>query len=73
MSFFVSKHKTSRDSASDFQDVVSQGLKNLGNLSPSRAQLAAKASDGGGISGLAHATFSFWKGRYARCHRIMVE
>lgn len=43
VSFFVSKHKTSKDSASDFQDVVGQALKNLGNLSPSRAQLIDKA------------------------------
>jgi len=43
VSFFVSKHKTSHDSASDFQDVVGQALKNLGNMTPSRAQLNEKA------------------------------
>lgn len=49
VSFFVSKHKTSKDSASDFQDVVSQALKNLGNLSPTRAQLNAKSAEWSGV------------------------
>ena len=49
VSFFVSKHKTSKDSASDFQDVVGQALKNLGNLSPSRAQLNDKAQSWTGL------------------------
>lgn len=45
VSFFVSKHKGSKDSASDFQDVVAQALKNLGNLSPSSGQLNAKVTE----------------------------
>jgi len=44
VSFFVSKHKKSKDSASDFQDVVGQALKDLGNLSPTQGQLNAKAA-----------------------------
>lgn len=34
ISFFHSKYKNSRFSASDFQDIVGQAQKNLGNLSP---------------------------------------
>lgn len=49
VSFFVSKHKKSHDSASDFQDVVGQALKNLGNLTPTKAQLDAKAKSWGGL------------------------
>lgn len=49
VSFFVSKHKKSNDSASDFQDVVGQALKNLGNLSPSQKQLNAKEADWSGL------------------------
>lgn len=39
VTFFVEKHKASKDSASDFQDVVGQALKNLANLMPSDKQL----------------------------------
>ena len=39
VTFFVEKHKASKDSASDFQDVVGQALKNLANLIPSDKQL----------------------------------
>ncbi len=42
VSFFVSKHKNSKNSASDFQDVVAQALKNLGNLTPTKGQLDGK-------------------------------
>ncbi len=42
VSFFVSKHNDSNDSASDFQDVVGQALKNLGNLTPTTGQLEKK-------------------------------
>ena len=42
VSFFVSKHNDSVDSASDFQDVVGQALKNLGNLTPTIGQLNRK-------------------------------
>ena len=49
VSFFVSKHKTSHDSASDFQDVVGQALKNLGNMTPSKAQLDEKAKEWAGL------------------------
>ena len=49
VSFFISKHKTSKDSASDFQDVVGQALKNLGNLSPTRAQLNSKSAEWNGV------------------------
>lgn len=38
VTFFVEKHKVSKDSASDFQDVVGQALKNLANLMPSDKQ-----------------------------------
>lgn len=44
VSFYVSKHKESRCSASDFQDVVGQALKNLGNLAPVDAQLQQKVT-----------------------------
>lgn len=49
VSFFVSKHKSSNDSASDFQDVVGQALKDLGNLSPSVRQLNGKAAGWAGL------------------------
>ena len=49
VSFFVSKHKTSHESASDFQDVVGQALKNLGNMTPSKAQLDEKAKEWAGL------------------------
>lgn len=39
VTFFVEKHKASKDSASDFQDVVGQALKNLANLIPNDNQL----------------------------------
>lgn len=39
ITFFVEKHKATKDSASDFQDVVGQALKNLANLIPSDKQL----------------------------------
>ena len=40
--FFASKHKKSKDSASDFQDVIGQALKNLGNMNPTKTQLDNK-------------------------------
>lgn len=42
VTFYISKHHTSKCSASDFQDVVGQALKNLGNLTPTQAQLDSK-------------------------------
>lgn len=42
VTFFVEKHKDSQNSASDFQDVVGQALKNLANLMPSNVQLEEK-------------------------------
>lgn len=48
VTFFCSKHKDSLDSASDFQDVVGQALKNLANLSPSHEQLEDKMNTWGG-------------------------
>ena len=42
VTFFVEKHKKSQDSASAFQDVVGQALKNLANLIPSESQLNEK-------------------------------
>lgn len=44
VSFYVSKHKVSKCSASDFQDVVGQALKNLGNLAPVDTQLQQKVT-----------------------------
>lgn len=44
VTFFCSKHKDSTDSASDFQDVVGQALKNLANLAPTQQQLAGKVA-----------------------------
>ncbi|MCW3162495.1 hypothetical protein, partial [Chryseobacterium oryctis] len=38
IAFYHSKYKNSAFSASDFQDIVGQALKNLGNLSPSDNQ-----------------------------------
>jgi len=40
--FYHSKHKTSRSSASAFQDIVGQALKNLGNLSPQSYRIDEK-------------------------------
>lgn len=45
VSFFVSKHKDSLYSASAFQDIVAQALKNLGNMTPSDEQLTNKADE----------------------------
>lgn len=42
ITFFVEKHKDSQYSASDFQDVVGQALKNIANLIPSDGQLNEK-------------------------------
>jgi hypothetical protein len=42
ISFFHSKYKDSNFSASDFQDIVGQAQKNLGNLSPSDNQWQMK-------------------------------
>ena len=42
VSFFVAKHRLSKNSASDFQDVTGQALKNLGYLFPTKKQLEAK-------------------------------
>jgi hypothetical protein len=42
ISFFHSKYKDSKFSASDFQDIVGQALKNLGNLSPTDNQWQIK-------------------------------
>ncbi len=43
VTFFIEKHKKSKDSASDFQDVVGQALKNIANLIPSKNQLDEKS------------------------------
>lgn len=48
VTFFCSKHKESTDSASDFQDVVGQALKNLANLAPTRQQLTDKTASWSG-------------------------
>ena len=42
VSFFISKSKQSKHSASDFQDVIGQALKNLGNITPTKIQLDNK-------------------------------
>lgn len=42
ISFFHSKHKSSKASASAFQDIVGQAQKNLGNLTPQDFQLESK-------------------------------
>jgi len=42
ITFYHSKHKDSKSSASAFQDIVAQALKNLGNLSPQDFQLESK-------------------------------
>ncbi|MFT3920036.1 hypothetical protein [Cloacibacterium sp.] len=42
IAFYHSKYKNSNFSASDFQDIVGQALKNLGNLSPSDDQWEIK-------------------------------
>ncbi|MBT2622423.1 hypothetical protein [Chryseobacterium sp. ISL-6] len=42
IAFYHSKHKNSNFSASDFQDIIGQALKNLGNLSPSDDQWEIK-------------------------------
>lgn len=44
ISFFHSKFNDSNFSASDFQDIVGQAQKNLGNLSPSDYQFASKST-----------------------------
>ncbi|GET31455.1 hypothetical protein PbJCM13498_03180 [Prolixibacter bellariivorans] len=44
ISFFHSKYKDSKFSASDFQDIVGQAQKNLGNLSPSEYQWQMKVN-----------------------------
>ena len=43
VTFYCSKHKNSIDSASDFQYVVGQAMKNLANLAPTKQQLEHKA------------------------------
>lgn len=48
--FLAEKWKDSKNSASDFQDVVGQALKNLGNMTPSSNALSNKISE--------------WKGMY---------
>lgn len=50
ITFFVEKHKDSINSASDFQDVVGQALKNISNLIPTDSQIDAKRD--------------FWAGAY---------
>lgn len=42
VTFFIEKHKSSINSASDFQDVVGQALKNIANLIPTKEQLEGK-------------------------------
>ncbi|MCW1961490.1 MULTISPECIES: hypothetical protein [Chryseobacterium] len=42
IAFYHSKYKNSNFSASDFQDIIGQALKNLGNLSPSDDQWEIK-------------------------------
>lgn len=42
VTFFIEKHKDSNNSASDFQDVVGQALKNIANLIPTDSQLNSK-------------------------------
>lgn len=42
ISFYHSKYKDSNFSASDFQDIIGQALKNLGNLSPGEDQWSLK-------------------------------
>lgn len=42
IAFYHSKYKDSNFSASDFQDIIGQALKNLGNLSPSDDQWEMK-------------------------------
>lgn len=49
VTFFCSKHKDSTDSASDFQDIVGQALKNLANLAPTQQQMAGKVASWGGL------------------------
>ena len=44
IAFFHSKHATSQYSAGDFQDIVGQTQKNLGNLTPTDFRLASKAN-----------------------------
>lgn len=52
ITFFVEKQKDSKNSASDFQDVVGQALKNIANLIPTDQQLEDKRN--------------FWSGIYNR-------
>jgi hypothetical protein len=42
ISFIHSKHKKKGLSATNFQDVISQALKNIGNMNPGKEQLEAK-------------------------------
>lgn len=42
VSFYHAKHASSQFSASDFQVVIGQALKNIGNMTPSTAQLEQK-------------------------------
>lgn len=44
ISFIHSKHKEKGLSATNFQDVICQALKNIGNMNPSKEQLEAKSS-----------------------------
>lgn len=55
ISFFHSKYNDSKFSASDFQDIVGQAQKNLGNLSPSDNQWQMKKD--------------FWKNEYVINHK----
>ena len=50
ITFYHSKHKVSKSSASAFQDIVGQAQKNLGNLSPQGFRIDEKRD--------------FWKGNY---------
>lgn len=45
VSFFLSKYHDSQYSATSFQDVVGQALKNLGNMKPDKAVLEARHDD----------------------------
>ena len=45
ISFFLSKYHDSQFSATSFQDVVGQALKNIGNMKPDKAVLEARHDD----------------------------
>lgn len=45
VSFFLSKYDDSKFSATSFQDIVGQALKNIGNMKPDRAVLEARHDD----------------------------